>query len=54
VSVVLPEENLAVAQRLQREVIEPLQQRFVGREEVIHLIALAVVAREHLFLHGPP
>jgi MoxR-like ATPase len=36
------------------EVIDPLKRRFVDRDEVIDLIALAVVAGEHLFLHGPP
>jgi MoxR-like ATPase len=35
-------------------VIEPLKQRFVARDEVIDLIALAVVSGEHLFLYGPP
>jgi MoxR-like ATPase len=40
--------------RLRHEVVEVLKQRFVGRDEVIDLIALAVVAGEHLFLHGPP
>ena len=40
--------------RLRIEVIEPLKRRFVGRDEVVDLIALAVVAGEHLFLHGPP
>src|SRR3954470_6990573 len=40
--------------RLRREVVEVLQQRFVGRDEVVELIALAVVAGEHLFLYGPP
>jgi MoxR-like ATPase len=40
--------------RLRREVIDVLKQRFVGRDEVIDLIALAVVAGEHLFLYGPP
>jgi MoxR-like ATPase len=44
----------SVVGRLRREVIEPLKQRFVGRDEVIDLIALAVVAGEHLFLFGPP
>jgi MoxR-like ATPase len=39
---------------LRREVMEPLKERFVGRDEVIDLIALALVAGEHLFLHGPP
>ncbi len=40
--------------RLRSEVIEPLKRRFVGRDEVVDLIALAVTAGEHLFLHGPP
>jgi MoxR-like ATPase len=40
--------------RLRCEVIEPLKGRFVGRDEVVDLIALAVVAGEHLFLFGPP
>jgi MoxR-like ATPase len=40
--------------RLRREVIEPLKARFVGRDEVVELIALAAVAGEHLFLFGPP
>src|SRR5215469_4425257 len=41
-------------ERLRQEVVEPLKQRFVGRDEVIDLIALAVAAGEHLFLYGPP
>jgi MoxR-like ATPase len=36
------------------QVIDPLKGRFVGRDEVIDLIALAVVSGEHLFLYGPP
>jgi MoxR-like ATPase len=40
--------------RLRGEVIDVLKRRFVGRDEVVDLIALAVVAGEHLFLHGPP
>src|SRR5438128_9410034 len=43
-----------VVARVRCEVIEPLKQRFVGRDEVVDLIALAVVAGEHLFLFGPP
>ena len=34
--------------------IEPLKERFVERGEVVDLIALALVAGEHLFLYGPP
>src|SRR6201987_3094947 len=40
--------------RLRREVIDTLKERFVGRDEVVDLIALATVAGEHLFLFGPP
>ena len=43
-----------IAQRLQQEVIEPMKARYVGRDEVIDLIGLALVAGEHLFLYGPP
>ncbi|OWK46345.1 AAA family ATPase [Fimbriiglobus ruber] len=42
------------AGRLRRRVIDPLKALFVGRDEVVDLIALAVVAGEHLFLFGPP
>lgn len=40
--------------RLRGEVVEALKRQFVGRDEVVDLIALAVVSGEHLFLHGPP
>jgi MoxR-like ATPase len=40
--------------RLRSEVTDPLKARFVGRDEVVELMALAVVSGEHLFLHGPP
>jgi MoxR-like ATPase len=40
--------------RLRSDVIDELKRRFVGRDEVVDLIALAVVAGEHLFLYGPP
>ena len=43
-----------IVSRLRDEVVGPLKKRFVGRDEVVDLIALAVVAGEHLFLHGPP
>lgn len=42
------------ASRLRRRATDPLKSRFVGRDEVIDLIALAAVAGEHLFLYGPP
>jgi MoxR-like ATPase len=41
-------------QKLRADVVDELKRRFVGRDEVVDLIALAVVAGEHLFLYGPP
>src|SRR5213595_636310 len=43
-----------IAHRLRATVTDRLKQQFVGRSEVIDLIALAIVAGEHLFLFGPP
>ena len=40
--------------RLHREVVAPLKARFVERDEVVDLIALAATAGEHLFLYGSP
>ena len=46
--------EMETVSRLRSEVIDELKRRFVGRDEVIDLIALAVVAGEHLFLLGAP
>jgi MoxR-like ATPase len=43
-----------IPHRLRAAVTDRLKRQFVGRSEVIDLIALAVVAGEHLFLYGPP
>ncbi len=40
--------------RLRGEVVEPIKKRFVGRDEIVDLMVLAVTAGEHLFLYGPP
>jgi MoxR-like ATPase len=47
-------ETDALTERLHRLGTERLKKRFIGRDEVIDLIALAAVAGEHLFLLGPP
>ena len=39
--------------RLRSEVTDGLKRQFVGRDEVVDLIALAIVAGEHLFLTEP-
>ncbi len=43
-----------IVANLRGAVIDPLKERFVERGDVIDLIALALVAGEHLFLYGPP
>ncbi len=43
-----------LAGRLRAAVTDPLKGRFVGRDEVVDLVAVAAVAGEHLFLYGPP
>jgi MoxR-like ATPase len=45
---------IETAQLLHRDVIEPLKQMFVGKDEIIDLMAVAMVSRENLFLLGPP
>ena len=48
------EANLNVAQKLRDHVLEPMKQTFVGKNEVIELLGVSLVARENLFILGPP
>jgi MoxR-like ATPase len=48
------DEILATAQRLSGDVLSPLKQAFVGKDEIIDVLAVALVAGEHVFLLGPP
>jgi MoxR-like ATPase len=43
-----------LAQRLNREVLDPLKHAFVGKDEIIDLMGVCLTARENLFLYGPP
>ncbi|MEM9378343.1 MAG: AAA family ATPase [Planctomycetota bacterium] len=45
---------LEISHRLVREVLEPMKRAFVDKDEVVDLLGVALVGREHLFLHGPP
>ena len=40
--------------RLAREVLEPMKQDFVGKDEIIDLLGICLVAGENLFILGPP
>lgn len=43
-----------LARRLGAEVLAPLKQAFVGKDEIIDLMGVSLAARENLFLYGPP
>jgi MoxR-like ATPase len=45
---------LALGQRLTTAVLEPMKQAFVGKSEIIDLLGVSLVARENLFILGPP
>lgn len=41
-------------EQLNAGVLAPLKSMFVGKDEIIDLLGVCLVARENLFLHGPP
>lgn len=43
-----------IAGRLTAEILEPMKQSFIGKEEIIDLLGVALVGGENLFLLGPP
>ncbi len=45
---------LDLARRLETEVLTPMKQSFVGKDEIIDLLGLCLVGGENLFLLGPP
>jgi len=45
---------LAIGRALVADVLTPMKQCFVGKDEIVDLLGLALVAGENLFLLGPP
>ncbi len=45
---------LAIANRLSDQILRPLKSVFVGKEEIIDVMGIALAGGENLFLHGPP
>jgi MoxR-like ATPase len=43
-----------LGKRLEVEVLEPMKRAFVDKDEIIDLMGVCLVARENLFLLGPP
>ena len=50
----LDEQTLALGRRLVDEVLAPMKSVFIGKDEIIDLMGVALVAGENLFLLGPP
>jgi len=46
--------RLKISQRLSDDVLGPMKRSFVGKDEVIDLLGVSLVARENLFILGPP
>src|SRR5690349_24218586 len=46
--------TLEIGRRLNADVLDPMKRSFVGKDEIIDLLGLCLVARENLFLLGPP
>ncbi|EEF58750.1 AAA family ATPase [Pedosphaera parvula] len=45
---------LDIGRRLGEEVLQPMKQAFVGKDEVIDLLGVCLVGGENLFILGPP
>src|SRR6185436_676639 len=45
---------LELGRRLAMEVLEPMKRTFVGKDEIVDLMGVSLVAGENLFLLGPP
>ncbi len=45
---------IEVAQRVRADLLEKLKQEYVGKDEVVDLLGICLVAGENLFLLGPP
>ncbi|MBN1853688.1 MAG: AAA family ATPase [Pirellulales bacterium] len=43
-----------LAERLNRDVLEPMKRAFVAKDEIIDLLGVSLVAGENLFILGPP
>jgi MoxR-like ATPase len=49
-----PHLDLTLGRRLEAEVLAPMKDAFVGKDEIIDLLGICLVGRENLFILGPP
>ena len=45
---------LAIGSRLRSDVLEPIKERLVGKDEIIEVLGVSLIAGENTFLLGPP
>src|SRR6516164_770442 len=50
----MSDSKLEIGRRLSSEVLQPMKQAFVGKDEVIDLLGICLVGGENLFILGPP
>ncbi len=50
----LQEQQLDLGRKISEELLAPMKDAFVGKDEVIDLLGVCLVARENLFILGPP
>src|SRR6187401_2593710 len=50
----ITDEALAIGRRFVAEVLRPLKESFVGKDEVVDLLGVCLAGGENLFLLGPP
>lgn len=48
------DESDDLGQRMDRDVLSPMKQMFVGKDEVVDLLGVCLVGGENLFILGPP
>ena len=48
------DQRLQLGIRLTEQVLDPMKRTFVGKDEIIDLLGISLVARENLFILGPP
>ncbi len=46
--------TLELGQRLTREILAPMKRDFIGKDEIVDLLGVCLVAGENLFILGPP
>ena len=47
-------DGLIIAEQFREQVLEAMKRTFIAKDEVIDLLGVTLVAREHLFILGPP